>query len=59
MAMPDTVAGPSSARRTPLRREMLPQHRAPAVFAPGGGDLSHTKGPRVPVDAGAAATLAR
>ncbi|MEV8211795.1 bifunctional aldolase/short-chain dehydrogenase [Streptomyces sp. NPDC079189] len=40
------------AQRTLLKREVLPVHVANAVFALTGGDLSHTTGLHVPVDAG-------
>src|SRR5690606_9397292 len=43
------------ARRTLLKREVLPEHVAAAVFALTGGDLTHTTGLHVPVDAGVAA----
>ncbi|MFJ6569662.1 bifunctional aldolase/short-chain dehydrogenase [Streptomyces sp. NPDC091292] len=47
------------ARRTLLGREVLPEHVANAVFALTGGDLSHTTGLHVPVDAGVAAAFLR
>ncbi|MET8400308.1 bifunctional aldolase/short-chain dehydrogenase [Streptomyces sp900116325] len=47
------------ARRTLLKREVLPAHVANAVFALTGGDLSHTTGLHVPVDAGVAAAFLR
>lgn len=47
------------ARRTLLKREVLPVHVANAVFALTGGDLSHTTGLHVPVDAGVAAAFLR
>ncbi|MGP3984566.1 bifunctional aldolase/short-chain dehydrogenase [Streptomyces sp. KR80] len=47
------------ARRTLLGREVLPQHVANAVFALTGGDLSHTTGLHIPVDAGVAAAFLR
>ncbi|MFE4956472.1 bifunctional aldolase/short-chain dehydrogenase [Streptomyces sp. NPDC056653] len=47
------------ARRTLLKREVLPEHVANAVFALTGGDLSHTTGLHVPVDAGVAAAFLR
>ncbi|MFD8113048.1 bifunctional aldolase/short-chain dehydrogenase [Streptomyces microflavus] len=40
------------ARRTLLKREVLPEHVAGAVFALTGGDLTHTTGLHIPVDAG-------
>ncbi|GAA2786794.1 bifunctional aldolase/short-chain dehydrogenase [Saccharopolyspora taberi] len=47
------------AQRTILKREVLPEHVAAAVFALVGGDLSHTTGLHVPVDAGVAAAFLR
>ncbi|MGW8354891.1 bifunctional aldolase/short-chain dehydrogenase [Streptomyces wedmorensis] len=47
------------AERTLLGREVLPEHVANAVFALTGGDLSHTTGLHVPVDAGVAAAFLR
>ncbi|MFD7974583.1 bifunctional aldolase/short-chain dehydrogenase [Streptomyces sp. NPDC059071] len=47
------------ARRTLLKREVLPEHVAAAVFALTGGDLTHTTGLLVPVDAGVAAAFLR
>ncbi|MEX0167968.1 bifunctional aldolase/short-chain dehydrogenase [Streptomyces sp. LMG1-1-1.1] len=47
------------AGRTLLKREVLPEHVANAVFALTGGDLSHTTGLHVPVDAGVAAAFLR
>jgi rhamnulose-1-phosphate aldolase/alcohol dehydrogenase len=47
------------ARRTLLRREVLPEHVANAVFALTAGDLSHTTGLHIPVDAGVAAAFLR
>ncbi|MFD7923156.1 bifunctional aldolase/short-chain dehydrogenase [Streptomyces sp. NPDC059740] len=47
------------ARRTLLKREVLPEHVANAVFALVGGDLTHTTGLHVPVDAGVAAAFLR
>ncbi|MFE7122861.1 bifunctional aldolase/short-chain dehydrogenase [Streptomyces sp. NPDC057617] len=47
------------AQRTLLKREVLPEHVANAVFALAGGDLSHTTGLHVPVDAGVAAAFLR
>src|SRR5699024_6264217 len=42
------------AQRTLLKREVLPANVANAVFALTAGDLSHTTGLHVPVDAGVA-----
>jgi rhamnulose-1-phosphate aldolase/alcohol dehydrogenase len=47
------------AQRTILKREVLPEHVANAVFALTGGDLTHTTGLHVPVDAGVAAGFLR
>ncbi|MFJ1647856.1 bifunctional aldolase/short-chain dehydrogenase [Streptomyces sp. NPDC088258] len=47
------------AQRTILKREVLPEHVANAVFALTGGDLSHTTGLHIPVDAGVAAAFLR
>jgi len=47
------------AQRTLLKREVLPDHVADAVFALTGGDLSQTTGLHVPVDAGVAAAFLR
>ncbi|MET9537486.1 bifunctional aldolase/short-chain dehydrogenase [Streptomyces sp. NPDC006553] len=47
------------AGRTLLKREVLPEHVANAVFALTGGDLTHTTGLHVPVDAGVAAAFLR
>jgi rhamnulose-1-phosphate aldolase/alcohol dehydrogenase len=47
------------AKRTLLKREVLPEHVAAAVFALVGGDLSQTTGLHVPVDAGVAAAFLR
>ncbi|MFF9094885.1 bifunctional aldolase/short-chain dehydrogenase [Streptomyces sp. NPDC014802] len=47
------------AQRTLLKREVLPEHVAAAVFALTGGDLTHTTGLHVPVDAGVAAAFLR
>jgi rhamnulose-1-phosphate aldolase/alcohol dehydrogenase len=47
------------ARRTLLKREVLPEHVADAVFALTGGDLTRTTGLHVPVDSGVAAAFLR
>jgi rhamnulose-1-phosphate aldolase/alcohol dehydrogenase len=47
------------AKRTLLGREVLPEHVANAVFVLTGGELSHTTGLHVPVDAGVAAAFLR
>ncbi len=47
------------AGRTLLKREVLPEHVANAVFVLAGSELSHTTGLLVPVDAGVAAAFLR
>jgi len=47
------------AQRTLLKKEVLPEHVASAVFALTGGELTHTTGLHVPVDAGVAAAFLR
>ncbi|MDA2812580.1 bifunctional aldolase/short-chain dehydrogenase [Nocardiopsis sp. RSe5-2] len=47
------------AQRTILKREVLPEHVANAVFALCTDDFSHTTGLHVPVDAGVAAAFLR
>ena len=47
------------AQRTLLKREVLPEHVANAVYALTAGDLSHTTGLHIPVDAGVAAAFLR
>ncbi|MFD5752682.1 bifunctional aldolase/short-chain dehydrogenase [Streptomyces sp. NPDC127033] len=47
------------AQRTILKREVLPDHVAAAVFVLTGGELSHTTGLHIPVDAGVAAAFLR
>jgi rhamnulose-1-phosphate aldolase/alcohol dehydrogenase len=47
------------AQRTILKREVLPENVAAAVFALAGGDLTHTTGLHIPVDAGVAAVFLR
>jgi rhamnulose-1-phosphate aldolase/alcohol dehydrogenase len=47
------------AERTLLKREVLPEHVANAVFVLTGGELSHTTGLHIPVDAGVAAAFLR
>ncbi|KUL77929.1 MULTISPECIES: bifunctional rhamnulose-1-phosphate aldolase/short-chain dehydrogenase [unclassified Streptomyces] len=47
------------AQRTLLKREVLPEHVANAVFALTGGELTHTTGLHIPVDAGVAAAFLR
>ena len=47
------------AQRTLLKREVLPEHCANAVFSLCGPELTHTTGLHVPVDAGVAAAFLR
>ncbi|WP_134765589.1 bifunctional aldolase/short-chain dehydrogenase [Nocardioides sp. 1609] len=47
------------AQRTILKREVLPEHIANAVFVLCGPDMTHTTGLHVPVDAGVAAAFLR
>jgi NAD(P)-dependent dehydrogenase (short-subunit alcohol dehydrogenase family) len=57
--VPEEKLGEFYARRTILKREVLPEHVASAVFALTGGDLTHTTGLHIPVDAGVAAAFLR
>ncbi|MGW2470061.1 bifunctional aldolase/short-chain dehydrogenase [Streptomyces bauhiniae] len=57
--IPEDELGAFYARRTLLGREVLPEHVAGAVFALTGGDLTHTTGTHIPVDAGVAAAFLR
>ena len=57
--VPEEELGEFYARRTILKREVLPEHVANAVFALTAGDLSHTTGLHIPVDAGVAAAFLR
>ncbi|MFI6080508.1 bifunctional aldolase/short-chain dehydrogenase [Streptomyces sp. NPDC051217] len=57
--VPEEELGEFYARRTLLKREVLPEHVANAVFALTGGDLTHTTGLHIPVDAGVAAAFLR
>jgi rhamnulose-1-phosphate aldolase/alcohol dehydrogenase len=57
--VPEEELGAFYAKRTLLKREVLPEHVASAVFALVGGDLSQTTGLHVPVDAGVAAAFLR
>jgi rhamnulose-1-phosphate aldolase/alcohol dehydrogenase len=47
------------AQRTLLKKEVLPEHVAAAVFALTGGDLAQTTGLHIPVDSGVAAGFLR
>ncbi|MDT0446403.1 bifunctional aldolase/short-chain dehydrogenase [Streptomyces johnsoniae] len=57
--VPEEKLGEFYAQRTLLKREVLPEHVANAVFALTGGNLSHTTGLHIPVDAGVAAAFLR
>ncbi len=57
--VPEDKLGEFYAQRTLLKREVLPEHVANAVFALTGGDLSHTTGLHIPVDAGVTAAFLR
>ncbi|MEX5710135.1 bifunctional aldolase/short-chain dehydrogenase [Parafrankia sp. FMc6] len=57
--VPEEELGAFYARRTLLGREVLPEHVANAVAAVCSGELSHTTGLLVPVDAGVAAAFLR
>ena len=55
----ESELGAYYAQRTLLKREVLPEHVANAVFVLTAGDLSHTTGLHIPVDAGVAAAFLR
>jgi rhamnulose-1-phosphate aldolase/alcohol dehydrogenase len=55
----ESKLGEFYAQRTILKREVLPEHVANAVFALTGGELTHTTGLHIPVDAGVAAAFLR
>ncbi|PXY34427.1 short-chain dehydrogenase [Prauserella coralliicola] len=57
--VPEEELGAFYAKRTLLKREVLPEHVAGAVFVLTAGDLSHTTGLHIPVDAGVAAAFLR
>jgi rhamnulose-1-phosphate aldolase/alcohol dehydrogenase len=57
--VPEEELGAFYAKRTILKREVLPEHVANAVFALTAGELSHTTGLHIPVDAGVAAAFLR
>jgi rhamnulose-1-phosphate aldolase/alcohol dehydrogenase len=57
--VPEEKLGEYYAQRTLLKREVLPEHVANAVFALAAGDLSQTTGLHIPVDAGVAAAFLR
>ncbi|WP_433295517.1 bifunctional aldolase/short-chain dehydrogenase [Pseudonocardia sp. CA-142604] len=57
--VPEEKLGEFYAQRTLLKREVLPEHVAAAVVVLTAGDLSHTTGMHIPVDAGVAAAFLR
>jgi rhamnulose-1-phosphate aldolase/alcohol dehydrogenase len=57
--VPEEKLGEYYAQRTILKREVLPEHVADAVFALTGGELTRTTGLHVPVDSGVAAAFLR
>jgi len=57
--VPEEKLGEYYAQRTLLKREVLPEHVANAVFVLTGGELTHTTGLHIPVDAGVAAAFLR
>ena len=57
--VPEEELGAFYAQRTLLKKEVLPEHVAAAVFALTAGDLSLTTGLLIPVDAGVAAAFLR
>jgi NAD(P)-dependent dehydrogenase (short-subunit alcohol dehydrogenase family) len=57
--VPEEELGAFYAKRTLLKREVLPEHVADAVFVLTGGELSRTTGLHIPVDAGVAAGFLR
>ncbi|MFJ2115923.1 bifunctional aldolase/short-chain dehydrogenase [Streptomyces sp. NPDC087850] len=57
--VPEEKLGEFYAQRTILKREVLPEHVANAVFVLTGGELSHTTGLHIPVDAGVPAAFLR
>jgi rhamnulose-1-phosphate aldolase/alcohol dehydrogenase len=57
--VPEDKLGEYYAQRTLLKREVLPEHVADAVFALTGGELTRTTGLHIPVDSGVAAAFLR
>ncbi|MER7132885.1 bifunctional aldolase/short-chain dehydrogenase [Streptosporangium saharense] len=57
--IPEEDLGAFYAQRTILKREVLPEHVANAVFVLTGPELSHTTGLHIPVDAGVATAFLR
>jgi rhamnulose-1-phosphate aldolase/alcohol dehydrogenase len=57
--VPEDRLGEFYAQRTLLKREVLPEHVANAVFVLASAELSHTTGLHIPVDAGVTAAFLR
>ena len=57
--VPEEELGIFYAQRTILKKEVLPEHIAAAVFALTGGELALTTGLHIPVDGGVAAAFLR
>jgi NAD(P)-dependent dehydrogenase (short-subunit alcohol dehydrogenase family) len=57
--VPEEELGSFYAQRTILKKEVLPEHIAAAVFALTGGELALTTGLHIPVDGGVAAAFLR
>jgi len=57
--VPEEELGAFYAKRTLLKREVLPEHVAAAIFVLVGAELRQTTGLLVPVDAGVAAAFLR
>jgi rhamnulose-1-phosphate aldolase/alcohol dehydrogenase len=57
--VPEEKLGEYYAQRTLLKREVLPENVAAAVFVLVSADLDHTTGVHIPVDAGVAAAFLR
>ncbi|WP_448059697.1 bifunctional aldolase/short-chain dehydrogenase [Cellulomonas hominis] len=57
--VPEEKLGEYYAQRTLLKREVLPEHVAAAVYALTGPDLVQTTGSHIPVDSGVAAAFLR
>ncbi|MPY98023.1 MAG: bifunctional aldolase/short-chain dehydrogenase [Actinophytocola sp.] len=57
--VPEEELGAYYAQRTLLKREVLPEHVAAAVFVLTSGDLANTTGLHIPVDSGVAAAFLR
>ena len=57
--VPEEELGAFYAQRTLLKAEVLPEHVANAIYVLVAGELSHTTGLHIPVDAGVAAAFLR